>query len=253
MKHRVFLLSLVMVLFAGVGRVGAQEVEIGDQLVARGAPPEFADRVAAIVAEAQSEGLPTDALRTKALEGWAKRGRVPPARVVTVLEGMTGQLRIGRDAVRGAGVDPPPGGVVAAAAQAMGRGLTADQVRDVIRATPTPEAAAEGLMVASALAAQGLDASTGVRAVTDVVKAGGASTELLELPSVVASLVARGVPLSDVAASILSGGAVPGNPGLGVPGQAGAPGVGTGVIPPGRGPPDTNNLPGKGKGRKPPS
>ncbi len=238
---RAVLVALVLLPSA----VGAQD-DVRAELIARGAPTDLADRVAAIVGAAAAEGLPTEPIATKALEGWAKRARVPPDRVLTVLERLAGELRTGREVTVAAGVDPAPA-VVAAAAEALGRGVPAADVQAVIRAAPSPEGAATGLTVAASLTAQGLDAHAATEAVREAYIAGRRAQDILEFPSVVAGLVAGGVPMSDVARRILEGAGLPlpANPGAGV-GKGRPPGV-----PAGRGPPF--DPPGKGSGRDPPS
>jgi hypothetical protein len=200
----------------------AQQVQVREQLMARGAPAEFADQVAEIVASAESEALPTDPLVSKALEGWAKRGRVPPDRVITVMNQLHTRLRAGREVTVGAGFDPPPGAVVSAAAGALGRGMSRQDVVDIIDAAPAPEAAATGLTVASALAAQGLERAAAVKVVRDAYRGGRTPEEVLEFPSTVTGLRARGEPMSEVARRILQGGGLPMRY-QGTGGQAGRP------------------------------
>ncbi len=209
MKRSIVILGLAVASVLAPRKAETQQPNIRDQLVARGAPTAFANPVAAIVAAARADGLPTEPLASKALEGWAKRGRVPPERVLAVLEQLAGRLEAGRDATAAAALDPPPGSVVAAAAEALGRGMTAAHVRAVIQSAPTPAAAATGLMVASALAAQGLETAAAVKAVRDAHAQGRPPEEVLEFPSAVADLLGRGVPMSDVARRILEGGGLP--------------------------------------------
>ncbi len=199
-----------------------QQVQVREQLMARGAPAEFADQVAAIVASAESEALPTDPLVSKALEGWAKRDRVPAQRVVMVMNQLQAQLRVGREVALGAGFDPPPGAVVAAAAGALGRGMNRQDVLDIIQSAPAPEAAATGLTVAAALAAQGLERAAAVKVVRDALRGGRSSEEVLEFPSAVTGLRARGEPMSEVARRILEGGGLP-MPSQGMGAQTGRP------------------------------
>ena len=71
----------------------AQQHQVRTMLMARGAPSDFADQVTAIVEQAEAEELPTEPLISKALEGWAKRGRVPADRVIVVMTQLQGQLR----------------------------------------------------------------------------------------------------------------------------------------------------------------
>lgn len=219
----------------------AQQTQVREQLAARGAPAEFVDQVAAIVSAAESEALPTDPLVSKALEGWAKRGRVPTDRVITVMNQVHERLRMGQDVTRGAGFDPPPGAVVAAAAGAFGRGMSHQDVVDIIDAAPGAEAAATGLTVAAALAAQGLERAAAVKAVRDAYRGGRPSEEVLEFPSTVTGLRARGEPMSEVARRILEGGGLP-TPSQGMGAQSGGRPQG---VPPGN--------PGSGKKKGKPS
>lgn len=229
--------------------VAAQDLDVRAELLRRGAPAVFADQVANLVETARQEGLPHQDLANKALEGWAKRARVPSARVVSALVELTGHFRDGREAARTAGLASPHASVISSAGWALARGMTAEQIAEIIRAAPTPDAAAAGLTVASSLGVQGLEHAAAVRAVNDAFRGGVAPERILELPSAIASLLARGVPMSDVARSILEGRGVPGGPGLGLGPPGNAAGGRPPGIPPGRGPPDLQNLPGQAKGK----
>ncbi len=223
------ILTLLVLVTVTPAAVYAQAGDIRQLLVSRGAPVAFADAVAELVAAAQAEGLPADPIASKALEGWAKRALVTPDRVLAVLREMPARLRAGRDASQQTGIDPAPTALVAAAAEALGRGMTPGQVRAVIESAPTPEAAATGIWVASSLAAQGLETAAAVRAVSDAYRGGRRPDDVLELPSAVAGLFARGAAPGDVARRIFEGGRP--------------------LIPvgPGRGP--VTDLPGRGRGR----
>lgn len=209
--------------------------DVQRELVARGAPVEFARTVADIVAAARADGLPTGPLFSKALEGWAKRGRVPPDRVLAVLTQLAERFGEAREVTRSAGIDDPPGSLVAAAAEGLGRGMTPEDVRTVIAAAPTLEAAATGIIVAGSLAAQGLDIADAVRSVEGALQRGRSVAELLELPSGVAALLGQGIPTSEIAQQILQGGGLPG----------GGPGARPRGIPPTKGP--VTDIPTKGR------
>jgi hypothetical protein len=203
----------------------AQQHRVRTMLIARGAPAEFADQVTEIVEQAESEQLPTEPLVTKALEGWAKRSRVPADRVLVVMTQLQARLRIGRELATGVGMDAPPGAVVAAAAGALGRGMRREDVVEIIEVAPAPEAAATGLTVASALAAQGLERAAAVRAVRDAYRGGRSPEDVLEFPSVVTGLRAQGEPMAGIARRIMEGGGlpVPMGQGNGMGGQGGPP------------------------------
>lgn len=237
MKQARIMIGFVLAILPVTVAAQDQLPDVERELVARGAPVAWARNVADIVAAARADGLPTGPLVSKALEGWAKRGRVPPERVLTVLNQLAERFGEARELANSAGVDNPPGTLVAATAEALGRGMTSADVRAVIAAAPTPEAAATGMTVAGSLAAQGLDIAAAVRAVEDDLKRGRTVAELLELPSGVAAMLGRGVPASAIARQILQGG------GLGIgPGGARPRGV-----PPTKG--QVPDLPAKGRGK----
>ena len=85
---RIALLTMVAVFVAAGSQ--AQRPGVREMLIARGAPTEFADNVAVIVGQAEANQLPTEPLASKALEGWAKRGRVPADRVILVMTQLQG-------------------------------------------------------------------------------------------------------------------------------------------------------------------
>jgi len=190
------------------GGAAAQEpaalpTDVRLELLARGAPVELANQVQQIVAQAIREGLPTEALADKALEGWAKHAA--PDRLVIAVGDLRHRLTAARDAAIEAGLANPPGAVVSAAAQALGRGMTPDDVRTLIRSAGRPDAAATGLMVASSLAAQGIERGAATHAVEQAFKDGYSSSEVLELPSLAASMMARGMTVAEVTHRMLAG------------------------------------------------
>ncbi|UCG84829.1 MAG: hypothetical protein JSW71_12810 [Gemmatimonadota bacterium] len=209
MRHSFLVIGLVAAggMLASPGAAAAQDVRA--QLLERGAPAEFADQVAAIVANAGAEQLPTEPLVSKALEGWAKRARVPQGRVITALNQYVVRLQTGRDIAVAAGLDPVPGPVVAAAAEAVGRGMTGEQVEEVMGSASEPQAAATGLTVASALMAQGLEAEAAIRVVGDAFRRGRAPEEVLEFPSALTGLQAQGEDMAQIARRIMQGGGLP--------------------------------------------
>ena len=224
----------------------AQESDIAARLRAAGADPAFAERVGAIVADTRAEGLPTGPIEEKAIEGWAKRHRVPPERVTAVLEQVRLRLREANQIMVEARVElrERHGETVAAAAEALGRNMTREQVMELVQNAPTPEAAAAGLTVAASLVAQGLASNAAVHAVRTQLRAGGPPERVYELPSAMAEMRAHGATLGDVARQIMQGGGMP------MPGGAGA-GAGTGsgpnrpsVLPPSRNPTDPAGQPG---------
>jgi hypothetical protein len=225
----------------------AQQGELRTQLTARGLPADLVDGVAAVAADAAARGLPTAPLADKALEGWAKR--VPSARIVSVVQQFAGRMVEARDAVRTAGAATPSGDVVAAAAEAMNRGMSAAQVGDVVRAAPASPSAAPSLRVAAALSAQGMQMEQAVSVVARAMHDGRAVEQILDLPSTMRAWQAQGMAPPEIGRRMLAG--APGGSGMRGPGglrPEGAPGG------PGAGPPPGRPVPpriGPGAGRPP--
>ncbi len=208
----------------------AQQPDIQGTLEARGLPAQLVADVTAVADEAMAQGLPADPLVDKAIEGWAKQ--VPAPRILAVIRQFRLQLFDARQAIQRGRPDEPLGMVVAAGAEAMGRGITAAQVETIVRAAPRPESSAPGLRVAAALTAQGLTSDQAVDIVIDAMRRGQTDAQLLDLPSVARAMHARGLGPAQIGQQMMGG-----NP----------QGVGRGLgnrppdVPPGLGP-----APGKG-------
>jgi hypothetical protein len=220
--------------------LGVQQADLRQRLVDRGAAPEFAQQVAQVVSSARSAGLPVEPIADKAFEGLAKG--YPAERILPVVQLLADRLRAGRAAAVTAGLTQPSGRVVAAAAEALGRGMDRTEILEVLRAAPGPDAGSVGLTVAASLVAQGITPRDASRAVEAAYHDGRSAQELLELPSVTSSWFAEGVTLPEVVRRIHEGQALPFPPGRGAA-KGGPPG-----LRPGTGPPI--NPPGK-SGRKP--
>lgn len=187
--------------------LAAQQRELSAQLAARGLPPDLVQGVAAVAADATSRGLPAGPLVDKALEGWAKR--VPAAQVLAVVRLFAGRMGEARQAVVQAGVTSPPGEAIAAAAEAMGRGIAASLVVEILRAAPDPALAAPGLRVAAALAAQGLTPEQAAQVVSDALRGGRTVAQLLDLPSAMRAMQAQGLAPPEIGRRMLQGGGHP--------------------------------------------
>jgi hypothetical protein len=213
--------------------LGAQQTDLRQRLEDRGAAPEFARQVAQVVAGARTSGLPVEPLADKAFEGLAKG--YPAERILPVVQLLADRLRAGRTAAMTAGLTQPSGRIVAAAAEALGRGMERTEVVDVLRAAPGPDAASVGLTVAASLVAQGIASRDATRAVETAYHEGRSAQELLELPSVTSSWFAEGVTLPEVVKRIHEGQALPFPPGRATGGAPGLrPGTGAPISPPGR-------------------
>lgn len=178
----------------------AQQGDVEARLRTRGIPADLAREVRTIAADAASQGVPAGPLADKAIEGWAKH--VPAERIVAALRQFAARMAEARIAVRGAGLEAPPGTVIAAAAEAMGGGLRAEQIRSVVRAA-APDAAAPGLSVAAALAAQGLGSEQAVTIVVDAMHRRRPMSQLLDLPSVARAMHDQGMTPGEIGEKLM--------------------------------------------------
>jgi len=154
----------------GAGRLplAAQEPDVRRELTQRGAPPAFVDAVMAQITAAREAGLPVGPVADKALEGWAKHVAAP--RVETALAQVRARLAVGRDALVAAGQTTPSDAAVAGAAEALSRGLTSEDVGELVATAPSPEAATAGLTAAGSLRVQGLHHRHAYREASDALR-----------------------------------------------------------------------------------
>ena len=228
---------LLLALLARPAPAHGQQPDLAARLAQRGAPADFARAVGQLAEQARADGLPVGPLADKAFEGLAQG--YAPERILPVVQALAAALREGRAAVVSAKLSHPPGALVAAAAEALGRGIDRQEIQDILQAAPTPKDAAVGLTVAASLAAQGIVPGDATEAVTGAYRHGHSSEDVLELPSVTSNWFAEGVGMPEVLKRIRSGGGLSFPPGLN---------RGVGAPPgdfPGKGPPI--NPPGKNK------
>ena len=248
--RRMLVLGVVLALPAALA---AQEPDVRAQLAARGAPPDLAQGVAAIAADAAARGLPQGPLVDKALEGWAKHA--PPDRILSVVRRFAARMDDAREAVALAGLAAPPGELVAAAAEALGRGLSAPQVGEVVRAAPQVPLTAPGLRVVAALAAQGLPVDQAVAVVADALRGGRTMAQLLDMPSVMRAMQGQGMSPPEIGRQMMEGGGAGEHPEGMRPGAGAgaAPGGGRAPMPMGPGGrPGSGNPPPPPGGHRPP-
>ncbi len=189
------------ILAAAPEALAAQGASVGARLAARGLPADLVQQVERVAADAAAQGVPAGPLADKAIEGWAKH--VPPARIVSALQQFAGRMAEAGAAVRAAGLEHPTGSLVAAAAEAMGGGLKADEIGTIVRAAATPEAAAPGLSVATSLAAQGISDAQAVTIVVNALRRGRSMAQLLDLPSVARSMHEQGMSPGEIGDRLL--------------------------------------------------
>jgi hypothetical protein len=131
-------------------------------------------QVESIVASARGEGLPTEPLVQKALEGSSKGA--PGPRIVAAVETTFADLRRAREALgRTAGTDE-----IVAAAAALRAGATPAMVTEMRRVAPHAGVAVP-LAVFTDLVAGGMAVDAAWRSVADLAERGGDEQEFLDL------------------------------------------------------------------------
>jgi len=131
-------------------------------------------QVEAVVSTARGEGLPTEPLVQKALEGSSKGA--PGPRIVTAVESMFADLRRAREALgRRAAADE-----IVAAAAALRAGATAAMVSEMRRVGPHGGVAVP-LAVFTDLVAGGMPVDAAWRSVAELAERGGDEQEFLDL------------------------------------------------------------------------
>ena len=180
--------ALLLAIVAATPPLAAQQ-DVTARLAGR-VPPDVATLVRQLATSAAARGLPVDPLIQKAIEGSAKG--VPSDRVATALRALVAQLDVANAALREADPTQPDTDAIAAGAFALNAGLSSRHVTALAVASRPSNSVAATLRVASTLAAIGVPAEQTVELVTQVIKAGGSTRDVLALPTQVMTGVSQG-------------------------------------------------------------
>jgi len=146
--------------------------------------------VDSLVQRAIAEGLPTEPLIQKALEGGAKQVTAP--RIVAAVQVSLGQLRGARDLLIRAGDEPPATPAeVTTVAWALRRGLPGPVVERVVAALPRPPRASAMHAVAD-LAAHHFDSDSAADLIIAAIEQGLVRERLLDVSAAAAHELQRG-------------------------------------------------------------
>jgi len=145
---------------------------------------EDAATIEALIGEAADQGLPTDALYDKALEGAAKR--MPTARVLPALEAFRGRMQSARSLMEGA----PSASAIVAGSDAILRGVPPETIRELGRSGTDRTAVA--LLVAGDLAESGITGDRALQVIREALNRTRDEAGLLEVPATLRRLVREG-------------------------------------------------------------
>jgi hypothetical protein len=179
-------------------RVGALLLLAAAPLAAQSVRPRLEGRVPAtavpavdsLVRAAAGEGLPTEPLIQKALEGGAKGVAAP--RIVAAVQLNLSELRAARDLlVRAGDVPPVTAGEVATVAWALRRGLPEPVVERVVAALPHPPRAA-ALHAVADLVAHRFDSDSSADLIIAAMRQGVREERLLDVSTAAVHELQRG-------------------------------------------------------------
>ncbi len=149
-------------------------------------PAEYAAQVREIAREAQEAGVPPGLIARKAFEGVAKG--YPPDRVVSALDAYAGRLREARDLL---GPDRRPASL-AAAAEALRRGVPRDAIRSMGERERGARDLAVPLIVLSDLTEAGVPTENALEMVNSAMDRGTRSDQMLGLSAAVRRRMQQG-------------------------------------------------------------
>jgi hypothetical protein len=179
------------------------QAQTGLQRAKAALPRDAARSLEQTIANARKQGLPTEPLVDKALEGVAKR--VPPTAILKAVRDRSALLGRAHAALRPFG--PPAGVDVTSTADALQRGVSIDVVRKVRAGRRRGEPVGMALHTVADLMDRKVPPNVAVDVVNSWRKRGGRNEELRELPAKVDRLVRSGVSPTAAGRSILLGGA----------------------------------------------
>jgi len=149
-------------------------------------PPEYAARVREIAREAGEAGVPPGLIARKAFEGVAKG--YPPDRVVSALDAYAGRLR---EATGLLGPDPRPASL-AAAAEALRRGVPPDAIRSMAGRQEGRRDLAVPLIVLTDLTEAGVPTENALEMVGAAMDRGARGDQMLGLSAAIRRRMQQG-------------------------------------------------------------
>jgi hypothetical protein len=212
--QRMRIVKLILVVGLVPCLLGAQQ-DVVDRLRAV-LPPDVADKVVAIVADATSHDLPGAVIADRALEATAKGRNAADA--AAAAQATANDLAAARDAIRSTG-RAPQSSEIEAAATAQELGVNGATISALASSVPSSRSLAVPLSVIGALVNRGLSADAALQVVLDRIKTQASDADLARMPGEAGRLIAAGYKPSDVGRA-LSGVSRP----VGLPTNGGRPG-----------------------------
>jgi len=160
--------------------------EAGSRRLEESLPAEYAAQVREIARESREAGVPPGLIARKAFEGVAKGH--PPERIVPALDAYAGRLR---EATGLLGADRRPGSI-AAAAEALRRGVPPDAIRSMAGREREGRGLAVPLIVLSDLTEAGVPTENALEMVNSAMDRGARGDQMLGLSAAVRRRMRQG-------------------------------------------------------------
>ena len=160
--------------------------EAGSRRIEDALPAEYAAQVRAIARQAREAGVPPGLIARKTFEGVAKG--YPPERIVSALDAYAGRLR---EATTLLGRDRRPGSV-AAAAEALRRGVPPDAIRSMAGRETRGRDLAVPLIVLADLQEAGVPTQNALEMVNSALDRGARGEQMLGLSSAIRRRMRQG-------------------------------------------------------------
>ena len=183
-RHALIALIALVIAVGAPARVSAQETDA--RRLEDAMPSEYAAQVREIAREAREAGVPQGLIARKAFEGVAKG--YPPERVVSALGAYAGRLREARDIL---GPDHRPASL-AAAAEALRRGVPRDAIRSMAGRERGGRGLAVPLIVLSDLTEAGVPTENALEMVNSAMDRGTRGDRMLGLSAAVRRRMQQG-------------------------------------------------------------
>jgi hypothetical protein len=171
---------------------GAPDAERTRERLREALPPGDLERIREMAGELGQEGIPPQLIRRKAIEGISKG--VPPDRIVGALEEYSHRLREANDLLSAGGMERRDGASLAATAEAVRRGVSADAIRNLAGAAAGSgnRGLAVPMLVLGDLAEAGVPTDQALEAVREGMRRGAPEQGMLNFSAAVRRRIRMG-------------------------------------------------------------
>ena len=177
--RKIFNLAFALTVFASTAssQIAAKD---GSSRLREVLPPDVAQRVIALIADARAQQLPADALENRALK-FAAKGVDPKAIERSVGE-QAERMAAARNSLAQGRQSPPAGDEIEAGAEAIRKGIDGQAISLLAKNAPAGRSLAVPLFVIGSLTDRGLPSDEALNRVLDRLKARASDADLESMP-----------------------------------------------------------------------